>query len=279
MPREARMNPTGTSLLRRRAWLARLTALACAPAIARAQGDDRSRPRRDRGAIVRGPRDRRRLALVFTGDRYAEGAGAILNALRRHTSHAAFFLTGRFLRGADFRPIVRRLRDEGHDLGPHSDQHLLYASWGESPRLLVTRAQFLEDLAANERALAAFGVKPGAFPYFLPPFEHYTEEIARWTAMAGRILINYTPSTRSHTDYMEDDDPHFVPAARIVASILDAEQADPDGLCGYLLLMHIGAGPRRRRDHLQDHLDGLLGALADRGYAFVRVGELLGTAR
>jgi hypothetical protein len=36
----------------------------------------------DRGAVVRGPRDARRLALVFTTDLYAEGAGTILDALR-----------------------------------------------------------------------------------------------------------------------------------------------------------------------------------------------------
>ena len=43
---------------------------------------ERSQPTLDRGAIVRGPRDQKRLALVFTADLYAEGATTILDALR-----------------------------------------------------------------------------------------------------------------------------------------------------------------------------------------------------
>src|SRR5207248_3069337 len=116
-----------------------------------------------------------------------------LDALRRRRIRVAGFLTGRFLRDPDFRPIVRRARDEGHDLGPHSDRHLLYATWDRPPKLLVSRDEFLADLAANDRALAAFGEEPARFPYFLPPYEHYTAEIARWRAAAGRTLINLTP--------------------------------------------------------------------------------------
>jgi peptidoglycan/xylan/chitin deacetylase (PgdA/CDA1 family) len=263
--------------MNRRNWLASLAALPCWVLVSARTGGigERARAERDRGAIVRGPRDRKHLALVFTGDRYAESAELILDVLRRRRIRAACFLTGRFLREPDFRRIVRRARDEGHDLGPHGDGHLLYATWDRPHKLLVTRAQFHADLAANDRALAAIGSEPARFPYFLPPYEHYTAEIAGWTAAAGRILINLTPGTLSHTDYMEDADPRFVPADRIVESILRAERTDPDGLNGFLLLMHLGAGPRRTRDHLHDRLDHLLGRIADRGYAFVRVPDLL----
>ena len=92
-------------------------------------------------------------------------------------------------------------------------------------------------------------------------------------------MINHTPGTRSHTDYMTDDDPRFTPAATIVESILHAERTDPDGLNGYLLLMHLGAGPARTRDHLHARLGPLLDELARRGYRFVRVDELLDTDR
>jgi peptidoglycan/xylan/chitin deacetylase (PgdA/CDA1 family) len=262
--------------MNRRDCLARLALVSGLPALTHAgPPGNRSRPLVDRGGIVRGPRDRKRLALVFTSDRYAEGAPRVLDALRRQQVKAALFLTGRFLRERDFQGVLEQARGEGHDIGPHSDQHLLYATWDRPPRLLVSRGEFLADLGANDRALAAVAREPGRFPYFLPPFEHYTEEIARWAAEAGRTLINLTPGTLSHTDYMEDDDPRFVPADRIVASVRRAERADPDGLNGFLLLMHLGAGPRRTRDHLHDSLDDLLGAVKDRGYEFVRVPDLL----
>jgi peptidoglycan/xylan/chitin deacetylase (PgdA/CDA1 family) len=236
---------------------------------------DRSRPTLDRGAIVRGPRDEKRLALIFTADLFGEGATTILDALRDREIHASFFLTGRFLREPGFAPALARLRAEGHLIGPHSDEHLLYASSDRPPRLLVSRERFEADLAANLRQLGRSGIDPGAVRYFLPPYEHYTEEIAAWTKQGGRTLVNMTPGTRSNTDYMTDADPRFVPATEIVNSILAAERRDPDGLNGYLLLMHLGAGPGRTRDHLHDRLGALLDELSRRGYLFVRVDELL----
>jgi peptidoglycan/xylan/chitin deacetylase (PgdA/CDA1 family) len=262
--------------------MTRLAVLPCLPTLVPAGGidrGDRARPRLDRGAIVRGPRDRKRLALVFTADQYAEAARPIFDALHRRRVRAACFLTGRFLRNPDFGPVIRQARENGHDLGPHSDQHLLYANWDRPPKLLVSRAEFLADLEANVRALAALGLQPAQFPYFLPPYEHYTPEIAAWTKAAGRTLINLTPGSLSHTDYMVDADPRFVPAERIVASILQAERTDPDGLSGFLLLMHLGAGPHRTRDHLHDRLDALLDAIAEQGYQLVRVPEVLGAER
>jgi endoglucanase len=245
--------------------------------VAAAGPPERSQPTLDRGAIVRGPRDQKRLALVFTADLYAEGAATILDALRDRKIRASFFLTGRFLREPSFAEVVKRLREEGHLVGPHSDEHLLYASWDRPPRLLVTRTQFEADLDANLRRLEPFGIARDSVHYFLPPYEHYTEEIAAWTRQGGRILINMTPGTKSNTDYMTDADPRFVPAAQIVASILSAERTDPDGLNGYLLLMHLGAGPNRTRDHLHAELGKLLDELARRGYRFERVDELLNT--
>jgi peptidoglycan/xylan/chitin deacetylase (PgdA/CDA1 family) len=236
---------------------------------------DRSRPTLDRGAIVRGPRNEKRLALIFTADLYGEGATTILDALKGRNINASFFLTGRFLREPRFAPVVARLRAEGHLIGPHSDEHLLYASSDRPPRLLVSRERFEADLAANLRQLGRSGIDPGAVRYFLPPYEHYTEEIAAWTKQGGRTLINMTPGTRSNTDYMTDADKRFVTAAEIVNSILSAERKDPDGLNGYLLLMHLGAGPARTRDHLHDELGRLLDELSRRGYRFVRVDELL----
>jgi peptidoglycan/xylan/chitin deacetylase (PgdA/CDA1 family) len=241
-------------------------------------GEDRAGLTIERGAIVRGPKNERKLSLVFTADLYAEGATTILDTLRDRRIHASFFLTGRFLREPRFDPIVARLRDEGHLVGPHSDAHLLYANWDKPPRLLVTRETFNADLTANLRELEAHKIKSAEVRVFLPPYEHYTEEIARWTKETGLSLVNMTAGTRSNTDYMLDADPRFVSAEAIVDSILQAEKADPDGLNGYLLLMHLGAGPGRTRDHLHERLGALLDELARRAYQFVRVDELLSLA-
>lgn len=228
----------------------------------------------DRGAITRGARDAKVMAIVYTGGYYADGGTIILNELKTRGHKASFFFTGDFLRRAEFKPIIERIRDEGHYLGAHSDKHLQYASWDSPPRLLVTRAQFDEDLTRNLVEIERFGIPRERARFFLPPYEHYTPEIAEWTAARGMVLHNFTPGTRSHLDYLEDGAASYLSAPKIIETILTRETA-LDGLRGFLLLMHIGASPGRTMDRLHDHLGALLDELARRGYRFVRVDELL----
>ena len=112
---------------------------------------------------------------------------------------------------------------------------------------LVPRQAFVDDLERNYAELARFGVSRAAARYFLPPYEWYTRDIAAWTRALGLTLINFTSGTRSNADYTEEGRPQFVPSATIFDSILARERQDPHGLNGYLLLLHLGAGPGHRQ--------------------------------
>jgi peptidoglycan/xylan/chitin deacetylase (PgdA/CDA1 family) len=224
------------------------------------------------GAVVRGPTSGRRIALVFTGHEFAEGGPTILNELRRYHARASFFLTGDLLANREFEPLIWRIVAEGHYLGPHSNAHLLYCDWSPRKTRLVSRETFEADLRANLAKIARFTRERPA--YFLPPYEHYDAEIARWTAALGMRLVNFTPGTRSNADYTEDSARNFVSSQNIYESIVRREQADPNGLSGYLLLLHIGAGPKRT-DKFAARFGELLDYLTGKGYHFVRVGELL----
>jgi len=239
--------------------------------------DDKSTVTLDRGCIVRGPRDKKRIALEFTGGEFADGGTIILDTLKKRRIKASFFFIGDFLRRPEFQPLLRRIIDEGHYLGPHSDKHPLYASWENPPKLQITREEFEKDLNANMVQLAQLGVPKQKARFFIPPYEHYTPEISQWTADLDMTLINYTTGTRTHADYMEDDHPRFVTSPEMLKGVFEYETKDPDGLNGFMLLMHIGAGPRRTRDHLYNHLDELLEELSKRAYQFVRIDELLET--
>jgi peptidoglycan/xylan/chitin deacetylase (PgdA/CDA1 family) len=128
-------------------------------------------------------------------------------------------------------------------------------------------------MARSLDAIAAFGVRRGACRYFIPPYEWYNAEVARWSREMGLTLINYTPGTRSNADYTEDAASNFVSAKVIFDSIVNKEKKG--GLNGYLLLMHLGVGPRRA-DKMAGRLGELLDYLQSRGYKFMRVDELLG---
>ena len=233
------------------------------------------RQERSQGGIVRGPTDARRIAIEFTGHEFAEGGDVILDQLRRHGAKASFFFTGDFLRRETFAPLVRRILADGHYLGPHSDKHLLYCGWEASRPTLVARGAFRRDLEDNLRELERLGVRRADVPYWVPPYEWYNDEVARWSAEVGPLIVNFTPGTRANADYTGERDKNFVSSQAIVESILARERSDPHGLNGFLLLMHVGAGPGRR-DKLHDRLGELLDTLAARGYRFVRVDTLLG---
>lgn len=227
------------------------------------------------GAIVRGPVDRKQIALLFTGHEFAEGATTILDVLAKRGMRASFFLTGDFLRDADKAHVVQRMVKDGHYVGAHSDAHLLYAPWTGPKKPLVSRPEFVKDLENNYAELARFAVTRDRARYFLPPYEWYTTEIAEWTREMGLTLVNFTTGTRSNADYTEEGSGQFVPSERILRSIMEREEQDPNGLNGFLLLLHVGAGPGRT-DKFHRRFDELAGRLEERGYAFVRIDTLLG---
>ena len=226
------------------------------------------------GGIIRGPTSARRLAIVFTGHGYAEGGETLLNELARHKAKGAFFFTGDFLTNAKFKPLLKRIVAEGHYLGPHSDKHVLYCPWEGPKKTLVTHAEFEADLESNLKKIAHFGVKRSRIRYFLPPYEHYNQEIVDWARAMGLTLVNFTPGTRSNADYTGEADSNFVSSKGIFDSILRKEQQDPNGLNGFILLLHIGSGPDRA-DKFHARFGELLDCLAGKGYSFVRVDELL----
>jgi peptidoglycan/xylan/chitin deacetylase (PgdA/CDA1 family) len=229
----------------------------------------------DRGGIIRGPRDRKRIALIFTGGKYGEGCTNILDALNARHVKGSFFVTGDFLRTPEHEAYLRRMVSEGHYVGPHSDAHLLYCPWEDRSRTLVTEAAFRADLEKNLADLSRYGRAPEQMRFFIPPYEWYNEQIAAWTRRMGLTLFNFTPGTRSNADYLADNDPRFLPSQRILDSILACESGQPDGLNGFLLLLHLGAGPERT-DKMYLHVGPLIDELTRRGYTFVRVDEMLG---
>lgn len=224
------------------------------------------------GGIIRGPRDRKELALIFTGGDYGEGTPTILDTLQQHRIKAAFFVTGSYLDHKEHQPWLRRMVAEGHLLGPHSHGHLLYAPWEDRQKSLVTEQEFKADLAKNLTALREY-TDPTAGPvYFVPPYEWYNSQHVVWANELGCTLINFTPGSGSHRDWAPEADKAFKPSTKILTDILTHEASEPDGLNGHLLLMHLGS---QRTDKMHHQLGKLIDELATRGYKILRVDELL----
>ncbi|HUH33394.1 MAG TPA: polysaccharide deacetylase family protein [Daejeonella sp.] len=224
---------------------------------------------------MRGDTLKKEIALVFTGDEFADGGTAILKTLKAEKVKSSFFLTGRFYSTPEFKPLISQLKTDGHYLGAHSDQHLLYCDWVKRDSLLVTHQQFSEDLKDNYMRMQEYGVQKADAFYFLPPYEWYNSAIADWTAKEGLQLVNFSPGTRSTADYTFPElGKSYRPSAEIFESIIAKEENDPNGLNGFILLIHIGTDPRRT-DKFYNRLPELLKELKRRGYNFERIDEML----
>ena len=220
------------------------------------------------GAITRMDSTEKSIYLIFSAHELAEGGSTIREDLAAHKVPASFFFTGNFYRNRTNRQLIRRLKQDGHYLGAHSDQHLLYASWHARDSTLVPRETFLADLRDNYRAMEKFGIRKSEAPYFLPPYEWYNREIAAWTREAGLRLINYTAGTGTARDYTWPEmGQMYTDSQTILDDLLKVEY--DSGLNGYIVLIHLGTDPRRT-DKFYSRLNGLITTLKDKGYQFKR---------
>lgn len=228
----------------------------------------------DQGAIVRGNLSKKNIALVFTADEFGDGGNIILKTLQKQNIKASFFFTGRFYRNPVYKNVITQLKQQGHYLGPHSDQHLLYCDWTKRDSLLVTKDEFTKDLNACLHSIEKYGIKNSAIKYFIPPYEWYNDSIATWTKQMGIQLINYSPGTKSTADYTTPDMKNYRSSNEIYQSILDKEKQDANGLNGFILLIHFGTDPKRT-DKFYSRLGELITMLKQKGYKFTLLPELL----
>lgn len=228
----------------------------------------------DHSAIIRGDSSQKNIALVFTGDEFAEGGNLIASTLRQRKIKASFFFTGRFYSNPGFKKTIQQLIKDGHYLGPHSNQHLLYCDWNKRDSLLVTKEDFTNDLLINLDVMHANGVNTFKTKFFLPPYEWYNDSIAAWTRELGMQLINYTPGTLSNADYTTPADKNYRDNEIIYNSIIKYEQSHVSGLNGFILLTHIGTDAKRI-DKFYKKLPHLINYFISKGYHFQSIAQML----
>ncbi len=225
------------------------------------------------GGLERADTTEKNIYLTFTGGDFNDGGKWISRVLQDKGVPAHFFFTGDFYRSPENKKLIKKLRKKGHYLGPHSDKHLLYASWTNRDSLLVSKEEFTSDLKNNYQVMEAFGIKKKEALFFMPPYEWYNQQISDWTDELGLILINYTPGTRSSADYTTPDmGNRYIGSQEIYERILSFESTTSSGLNGFILLIHIGTAPERT-DKFYYRLEDLITELENRDYQFKQLTE------
>jgi peptidoglycan/xylan/chitin deacetylase (PgdA/CDA1 family) len=228
------------------------------------------------GSVIRGDRNKKELALIFTGDEWGEGMQQIRTTLQQENVKAAFYFTGRFYRNAAFQKEIQLLHRFGHLLGPHSDQHLLYNDWKKRDSTLVKKDSLLQDLRNNLAAMLTAGLPDElAGGWYIPPYEWWNEEIAGWLNESGVRLFSCTPGLGTPADYTYPEmGASYKTNKQIRTTLEKTMQENPAGLNGAILLIHVGTDPRRK-EKLYHELRDIIQMVKQDGYRFRRIDELL----
>ncbi|MBN1804739.1 MAG: polysaccharide deacetylase family protein, partial [Sedimentisphaerales bacterium] len=224
----------------------------------------------EHGAIVRMNPASKDIYLVFAADKEAEGGEYILRVLNDNHIKASFFLTGNFLRNPDYNKFIKKIINNGHYVGPHSDQHLLYCDWKKRDSLLVDRHNFENDLRKNYIELASFGIAHSGSKWFMPPYEWYNSIIVDWSRAMGISVVNFTPGIRTNADYTTPDMPNYISSDNILHSVFQHEKGNSHGLNGCIILIHPGTDSARK-DKLYERLPEMIVRLKNMGYNFKRL--------
>lgn len=220
------------------------------------------------GAIVRGDAAQKNIYLTFTAHEFDDGYQTIKEVLLDRQLKASFFVTGQY--AEQNRDKIHDLVKDGHYIGPHSHDHLLYADW-ETRKTLVSRKKFKRDLQKNLRQLQKAGVDHPV-RIFMPPYEWYNHDIVNWSAEMGLQVVDFTYGIRTAADYTYPEmQEKYVTSEEILRGVYEREEKE--GLNGYIILVHLGTDPRRS-DKLYNHLDGLIRYLSEKGYQFCRLDRL-----
>jgi len=187
------------------------------------------------------------VALTFF-DGYNDAAlNRILDALDAFHARGTFFLNGLYLRdGTLQKRTIERLRDGGHLLGNHTNNHTLGSGREQTRTELRTCEQAFLDVA---------GVS--LHPLFRSPA--YARAAWRDEVLHEEGYTEHLLATLDLEDWTEPPPP---PAAMTACVAAEAEPGD-------IILFHVGPHTTPLA------LPGILRALSDRGFAFVTVEELL----
>jgi peptidoglycan/xylan/chitin deacetylase (PgdA/CDA1 family) len=201
--------------------------------------------------LWRAPTPDKQVALTFDDGPDPVFTPQVLDMLKEKGVKAAFFCVGERVRAHP--ELTRRIHEEGHVLGNHSDSHAMWINFGLHARL---RREISDANAAIQQAA---GVRPRL--YRAP---HGFKNPALGDVLRGEGMLSIGWQARGFDAVVND-------AARIAQRIVD--KAAPGGV----ILLHDGAGLQGTEDR-QATLEALpvvIDGLRARGLEIKRLDELL----
>lgn len=189
-----------------------------------------------------------RVALTFDDGPDDRITPAILDILKRKRVRATFYLVG--MHCQRYPEVVRRITQEGHEIGNHSWSH-------RNMRKLDAGETLQEVQRLNEWLERRVGHRPATIR---PPYGAVTKNLRVIAHQLGQPVVGWTVDTRDWAGTAPQE------MARIVHG-----QLRPGGI----VLLHSFGGRHRHLDNTLRFLPHLIDELRAQGYSFVPVSELI----
>ena len=191
------------------------------------------------------PLDDHEVVLTFDDGPIPPYSNQVLDILASQCVKAVFFLVGEMAKA--YPAVVRRIHDEGHTIGSHSQDHPL-----RFDRISDEKVRWEID-AGIDNVSAALGDGGGLAPFFRIPGFGRTDVVE--SELAARSLVVFS------TDTVADDWHRHISPSQIIARAMSRLEAKGKGM---LLLHDI-------HPWTVAALPGLLKALKDKGFHIVQV--------
>lgn len=185
------------------------------------------------------------IALTFDDGPHPRLTPIILDILKEYGIRATFFIVGE---NAEYYPdVVRRIRDEGHEIGNHTYSHVQTTK--------VTASGLEEELLKCESAIG--GISDTRPRLFRPPQGSIDPNLGNLCSALGYRVVLWSIDTR---------DWDHVPSGKIAETVLGKVKN------GDIILMHDFIG---HDSPTPAALKQIIPALLARGYEFATISELL----
>lgn len=186
----------------------------------------------------------KKIALSFDAAWGAEDFERIIEILKSHNVKVTFFMTGGWVEQNP--ECVKKLVEEGHDLGNHSEHH--YDMAGISKEKQIAE---IEQVHTRVKELTGYEMY-----LFRPPYGSYNNSLIDTVYELGYYPIQWNVDSLDWKDYGADS---------IVRTVCDHKELGG----GSIILCHNGA------KYTADALDTLLTSLEEMGYEFVKISDLI----
>ncbi|MEN3584754.1 glycosyltransferase [Streptomyces sp. ZYX-F-203] len=193
-----------------------------------------------------------RLVLTFDDGPDPEWSPKVLDILKKHDAHAVFFLTGTM---ASRHPdLVRRMVDEGHEIGLHTFNH---------PDLSFQSHSRIDwELSQNQMAITgAAGIRTSLFR---PPYSSFSHAMDNESWPVTEYI-----GTRGYITVVNDTDSEDWQRPGVDEII---RRSTPKDGAGAIVLMHDSGGDRGQT---VEALDRFIPEMKERGYEFRNLTEAL----